>query len=145
MRLLSCLALLAPFAFADETKKKDEDRFQGTWSVVKFEAPGEETQLEKERVAKMSIVFKGDAMESHLDGTVRESYRIKLDASKKPRHIDILDMRPKRSPLLGIYEIDGDTLKICWNKTDAEKGRPTEFSSTATNKCHLIILKRKAK
>jgi uncharacterized protein (TIGR03067 family) len=140
--LMPALLLLAP----DDKTKKDEDAIQGSWSVVNFVGTGKE--LDEDVRKQLTIAFKEGAMEVLVNGKSDETYGFKLDSSKKPRHIDILEKKDGKEAapaLLGIYEIDGDTLKICWNKEDPRRGRPAELRSTAENKFHLMTLKRKAK
>ena len=65
------------------------------------------------------------------------------DQAKKPKAIDFAEK--KGEPVPGIYELDGDSLKICWNKEDKVKGRPDRFTATPENKWSMITLKRKDK
>ena len=44
-------------------------------------------------------------------------------------------------PALGIYELDGDTLRICW-ATEETAARPRAFLTTATGGGKLVVLKR---
>jgi hypothetical protein len=54
--------------------------------------------------------------------------KIIVDPSKKPKTIDydVIDGPAKGKKLLGIYELEGDTLKSCFAAPDAE--RPTDFT-----------------
>ena len=61
----------------------------------------------------------------------------KLDSSKKPKHID-LDVAGRM--LKGIYEIDGDTLKMCYKLVGND--RPTELDSTPESGIVLVTHKR---
>jgi uncharacterized protein (TIGR03067 family) len=53
----------------------------------------------------------------------------KIDPSKSPKTIDVTmtEGLNKRAVMLGIYEIDGDTLKACFDPQG--KQRPTKFKS----------------
>jgi len=63
----------------------------------------------------------------------------KIDATKKPKTIDSTPPGPpgKSKPILGIYEFNGDTLKIC----NAPPGmpRPTDFEAKAGSN-HMRIV-----
>ncbi len=67
----------------------------------------------------------------------------KVDPSKKPREIDISRPEGSGMPALGIYAIDGDTLKLCYG--GAGDARPDAFASEVGSKCFFLTLKREAK
>ena len=71
--------------------------------------------------------------------------KITLDPSKKPKTIDYLvsDGPTKGQKLLGIYEIEGDTLKSCFGAPGA--GRPTEFSGKTGQRRTVSVWKRDKK
>jgi uncharacterized protein (TIGR03067 family) len=67
---------------------------------------------------------------------------IEINPTKKPKTIDV---KPeigtnKGKTLLGIYELDGDSLKICLALPD--KDRPTAFATAAENGQQLVVYKR---
>ena len=66
----------------------------------------------------------------------------KLDSTKTPKEIDILDESGVRNEKakLGIYEIDGDTYRFCL--APAGKPRPTEFASKEGSGHSLGVSKR---
>lgn len=71
-----------------------------------------------------------------LDGTY------KIDASKKPKQIDITIVENKKKKVVQtIYELDGDTLKIAL-PFDEVKGRLTSFDS---KKALILIMKHDKK
>ena len=74
------------------------------------------------------------------DGEVETTFTI--DPSKEPKTIDV---RVKKGAdagkiMLGIYAIDGDSLKMCMNQPNLE--RPKEFATKAEARIGLIIMKR---
>src|SRR5205823_4754039 len=86
--------------------------------------------------ANVTINFEGekwtlDYGSGEIEGT------LKIDAAKKPKTIDLSMNGEDR---LGIYEIDGDTLKICYN--DPGEERPKEFKSKEDTKISLSAYKR---
>jgi uncharacterized protein (TIGR03067 family) len=64
---------------------------------------------------------------------------LKIDSTKKPKTMDI---RPEgeRDTILAIYELTGDTLRVCWSP--AGKERPTDFASKPGSGCSFVVLKR---
>ena len=64
-----------------------------------------------------------------------------LRPSKKPKWIDIIAKRDdKITTILGIYSLDGDTLKLCHN--DPGKLRPTEFVTKPGDQRSLVTFAR---
>jgi len=127
--------LLGAGPIQDDAAKKDLDKLQGVWQVVSMEGG---KSLPPDRLKELKFTFKGNKL-SHTgsDGKTTES-TIKLDPSKKPKVMDITHLTDSVT-LLGIYSIDGDTLKICGPRVK-DGDRPTEFK--ASEDVDLIVLKR---
>ena len=105
----------------------DLDRLQGSWSVTALETDGQ--KMPAEMVTGARIEIEGDRFRSTGVGFVYEG-RLELDESKTPRQFDMkFDAGPEQGNTnLGIYELAGDTWKICL----ATRGsvRPATFEST---------------
>jgi uncharacterized protein (TIGR03067 family) len=67
-----------------------------------------------------------------------EEASYKIDADKKPKLFDLT--LPNGEKMVGIYDLDGDTLKIALS----EKGdmRPKDFDGKADPNNHVLVLKR---
>jgi RNA polymerase sigma factor (sigma-70 family) len=119
--------------------KTDKEKLQGTWHAVSGEAEGKD--VSEEFVKKLSIVFAGDKIT--LAGLVRGENEkgvegtFKLDPTAKPKAIDI--NITNKEDAVGIYELEGDTLKLCIVEA-ANNERPSEFAGK--NRQVLIVLKR---
>jgi uncharacterized protein (TIGR03067 family) len=93
---------------------------QGKWVVKSFEYNGSEVERLKNAIrefkdGKYSLTPKtGEAIEG----------AVMLDATQSPKAID-LDVNGR--VIKGIYELDGDTLTLCYNLASDE--RPSEFAS----------------
>lgn len=124
---------------ADTAAKKDLEQLQGIWQVTALEVDG--NQAPDEALKEFKITVKGDRM-SHKTGETTEESSFKLDPSKKPKQIDftVVAGTDKGKNMKAIYELDGDSLKLCVGSPGAE--RPTEFASKAGTKIGLIVLKR---
>src|SRR5437763_8723756 len=77
-----------------------------------------------------------------FDGKVYIKAKFTIDPSQKPKTIDyaVTEGTNKGKTQLGIYEIDGDTLKFCF--AAPEKPRPAEFASKADSGHTLSVWKR---
>jgi uncharacterized protein (TIGR03067 family) len=136
------LLLIAPASYSDDAKT-EIDKFQGTWAVVSYEENGQ--KLPEEEVKKVRFVFDQDRYEVKRGDDVEEVGTIKLDTSKNPKRIDL---KIQKAPIgegetqLGVYQLDGDSLKICVSVPPGSKDRPSAFEKAGTNEL-LIVLKRK--
>ncbi len=111
-----------PVRAADE-----KDALIGTWTVVKAEEDGKMTT----EILKAKFTFKdGDKLFIKMPSEPKPlEVAFKLDAAKKPKQIDFTRLEDGRAETaLGIYEIDGDKLKLCAAEPEL-KERPTEFKS----------------
>jgi uncharacterized protein (TIGR03067 family) len=140
-QLLTTVLIVAAPAPADD-KKKDEEKIQGNWTVVSLVHGG--TGAPDEEVKKFKFTIKDDTITIN-DGKKDEKATFKLDATKKPKTIDITpDPKDKGEMVPGIYELKDDELKICFTK-GGKGGRPSEFVSKAGSDYSLVILKREKK
>ncbi len=141
--LLACMVvglLLGADAPKDDVKK-DKEKLQGAWKAVTAEADGKLQDDAEER----RLTFSGDEFSLKKGEETMGKGKFKIDSSKKPKEIDLEFVESKRDALrgktvLGIYELDGDTLKWCWNKPGGK--RPKEFSSQAADVHLLVTLNR---
>jgi uncharacterized protein (TIGR03067 family) len=80
---------------------------------------------------QMKRVCKDDEITVTMGDQVFLKAKITIDPSKKPKTIDydMTDGFSKGKKQLGIYELDRDTFKACFNSPGAE--RPTEFKAGA--------------
>jgi uncharacterized protein (TIGR03067 family) len=118
---------------AAEASNADTQALQGKWLVTSFEYNGAQVDRMKNAIrefkdGKYSLTPKsGDVIE----GTVS------LDESKTPKTID-LDVNGRI--LRGIYQLEGDTLKLCYNLSSEE--RPTEFVSKPDTGLIVVVHSR---
>jgi uncharacterized protein (TIGR03067 family) len=120
--------------------EKEIKKFQGVWTFESSEAGGKE--LPAGDLKGLILIFEGDKHTVKKGDEVLQVGTQKLDPSKSPKTIDVTmtEGPSKGTVLLGIYEIDGDTLKVCF---DVEgKKRPTEFKSAAGSQIIVNVHKR---
>ena len=125
---------------APAPKKADEPppgKLEGEWVVESIEGPKDDTPP-------------GSVTMRFADGKISiqdkkrnrpEDAGYTADPTKKPATIDIKpDRGPQDNVVQGIYEVKGDTLRICFGRDGA--ARPTEFKGDVTKGVMLITLKR---
>jgi uncharacterized protein (TIGR03067 family) len=120
--------------------EKELKKFQGTWTFESVETGGKGESAEDFK--GMTLTFEGAKHTVKKGDEVIQVGTQKLDASKSPKTIDVTmtDGPNKGAVLLGIYEIDGDTLKVCFDLEG--KKRPTEFKSAAGSQIFVAVHKR---
>jgi len=121
--------------------KEELKKLEGTWKYVSMEMRGK-ARLEKEFMGS-TIVIKGDSMVVERDGkSTGEEAKMTIDPTKKPKTMDVVVAgKPDDAVLFSpaIYELDGDTLRICAGSEEP----PEEFKTTAeTGNLQVIVLKR---
>lgn len=135
---LLCLMSLAQPDRLSEAAKEELKKFQGTWRVELQDDDGKkfsEDDLKGRTVSfgmNLFLVRKKTAME--------QLGKIKIDPAKKTINASIEKGGREGDLLPGIYEFDGDTLKLCFS-TDGDN-RPKEFKGGPDKL--LMICKRVA-
>jgi uncharacterized protein (TIGR03067 family) len=134
----AALALLAPAP--DDPTKKDLEKIQGTWKVESLQAPDGSSPPD---AASLRVTFDGDKLiVKHGDNDEKKG-TFKLDASPKLHTIDLTPDNKNEQPTLGIYELDGDTLKVAMGKPGG--ARPTEFAPNKDAGVGVVVFKRDKK
>ena len=117
--------------------KEDHKRLLGEWEYVEQIIDGKKVDQ------KGTWTFTGNQILYGPDAKVHAVF--KLDATKKPKTIDSTPDGPpeKAKPILGIYEFDGETLKICNSRPG--KDRPTDFEAKEGSEHTCIVWQREKK
>ncbi len=118
---------------ADELTNKYE-ALQGTWGVESFRKDG----IPDPSVVGYRVRIDGNVMTMfQKDGSGIET-RFVLSAKQDVNHIDAFE---NDRPSAGIYQLDGDTLRICV-RVGSPDVRPTRFRSSEGDGTMLTVLKR---
>jgi uncharacterized protein (TIGR03067 family) len=139
--LLGIVLLLAADDAKDEVKK-ELARFEGTWKIVSLES--EQNKLNEDSLKDIRLKLEGDKFTTIVnDGENHGTF--KVDPTKKPKTMDITmaDGDMKGKTMVGIYELEGDTYKLCVDMSG--KSRPTEFAVKPGSGFVLEVLKREKK
>jgi uncharacterized protein (TIGR03067 family) len=139
--LIVAAALLVAADAKDDAVKKDKEALQGTWKPVAREKNGKLESEKDPELAKTRFVFKGDKL-IEQEGKNEDEYTFTIDPTQKPKAIDLsLKVRDEVLINKGIYELDGDTLRICL-ATNPDASRPTKFETKQGSKTVMGTFKR---
>lgn len=135
------LGLFASSIFADDKAdmEKELKQLQGSWTFESVEAAG--NKLPSEQFKGITVTMDGEKYTVKLGDQVVEAAKQKIDPSKSPKTMDITvtEGPNKGKSYLAIYEINGDTLKVCFDPEG--KKRPTEFKGDVGSQT-LVVHKR---
>ena len=130
--------LVPAFAQAAEEAQK---KLQGTWTATKAERDGKAA----DDVVGHRLSFTGNRFQiQSKDGKPLYAGTVRVDPSAKPAAIDFehTEGALKGKAWKGIYALDGDTLAICDNAPNLDKGRPAAFEAKSGSGYVLITFKR---
>jgi len=138
-----CLYFVLPLAIAADDAdalKAAKKELAGGWTVISAERDGE--ALPEDDVKKLRLSFAEEKL------TLKQGEKVShlpyfLHLGGDAHQIDVIpnDGPQKGNPVPGIYELKGDTLKICMS-LKSEAGVPDGFSAAAGSGRILLILKR---
>jgi len=113
----------------------DEQQLQGAWQAVKIVVGGRSVPAEV--VTTLKYVFEGDKVTLWEGDKETGGGTFSMDPTREPKAIDVsLTEGPEKGKTaLGIYEVEGDRLKMC-----LEEERPAELRGAG--KAALVELKR---
>lgn len=134
------LALGASLNVFASDSPDDARAVQGNWKPIKAELGGQSMAEEVLKTISLNLdqgryeVFVGEAPD-------RGAYTI--DSTTQPKSMTVTGTEgPNHGRTFpAIYEIKGDTLRICYDLSGAK--RPTEFKSIAGTKLYLVTYQRK--
>ncbi len=104
----------------DKTKgagKAELSKFQGVWTAVSFEANGEKAPEDAVKKIKFTVKDHNWKLER---GDNTNNGTLTLDPSKSPKEFDAA-LEDGGQVVLGLYEIKGDTLKMCWSAPGGDR------------------------
>lgn len=150
--MVAACVLVAGIARADEAKKadkaanKDLESLQGKWVAVGREVLGKKATEQELKDQKTYVVIEGNKGKAWMEGqggkTDTSEGTLTLGPSATPKAVNITYTRGllKGYTVPAIYELNGDTLKVCfaWQSKD----RPTTFAGDAEGKTILVIYNR---
>jgi uncharacterized protein (TIGR03067 family) len=144
MRRIAVTVLALALVAADEPRsdaaKKDTEALQGAWTMASVVVDGEPVPEDYARSGR--LVVEGDRY-TLTAGQQTGISTFTVDPSKSPKQIDqkFIEGPQKGQSIQGIYELDGDTYRVCRGMRP-EGGRPTKLESTPGSGLILAVWKR---
>jgi uncharacterized protein (TIGR03067 family) len=154
MHGVAVLAILSLFAAVrlpaargdakEKTVEKELLAFKGTWRLSSREVDGKKSS----KAWIKDVIGTGDGLGKFSvrrgDKVIAEA-TVKLDPTKKPKTIDVTFTKGKhkRKTVLGIYEIEGDTFRVCVARPG--DARPAAFSAKVGSGRTLVVYQRNKK
>ena len=135
-----CIAMILLTAAVRGQDAADERKLlQGTWLPTAAEVS--ENPFGEATLKIMKLVVEGDKYNATVGISV-DLGTIRIDPAAKPKTMDIIGTEGpnKGKTFLAIYELNGDTLRICYDLTG--KVRPTEFKTRKGEALFLATYKR---
>jgi RNA polymerase sigma-70 factor (ECF subfamily) len=91
------------------------------------------------------VVFANDQMTLFWSDKKPRDFTFSIDPKKTPKAIDLTALRGVHKGKVnhGIYQLDGDGLKLCFPDVPGTKVRPVEFKAPAGSQLSLMTLERR--
>jgi uncharacterized protein (TIGR03067 family) len=146
MRVIVAVFAAALLAGADgpqEAVKKEMAQLEGEWTMVSGEIDGQPLPEQMRKGAKR--VAKDGETTVTINDQLFMKAKYTIDPTKKPKTIDYTFTGGPTAgkTQLGIYELDGDTVKFCFSSPG--KDRPDDFTTKEGSGRTLSVWKRSAK
>jgi uncharacterized protein (TIGR03067 family) len=141
-RIGRCIAALIGLALAGAISAEAAPAdLEGTWIASRAEREGERA----DEVLGHRLAFRGNRFQiDSKDGNPIYAGTFQINPNAAPATIDFEHKQGALNGKLwkGIYLVNGETLSICDNAADLEKGRPTAFEAKAASGSVLLTFRR---
>ncbi|HLZ10214.1 MAG TPA: TIGR03067 domain-containing protein [Chloroflexota bacterium] len=126
---------------ADETAELA--KLKGTWRVLKAVRNGESAPDVVRVALKVTVTDRALTIRSAENVPTVLEAEIALDPSKSPATIELKPKQSGNTVLHGIYEFDGETLRLCWTRNGGP--RPSDFTAKSGSNAVYFELNREVK
>jgi uncharacterized protein (TIGR03067 family) len=130
---------LAAFGAAQDPAIQARERLRGTWAITHMKA---KKAVAEDYRARGKVIFRGDRMLIQLGDDVLADHHLKLDPAGHPKRIQAThaDGPYKGLTWSGIYELEGDTLRLLF--APPGKAPPAAWPTKGTQLKKVVVLKR---
>ncbi len=139
------LAAVVPVLAIDPQKnapENDKKLLQGSWKGVSLDGPDGKPLPKIAEAAR--LVVEGDKW-TVFRGEEKTEYTFVIDPTKTPKTLDVIEEKDgKKLVALCLYELDGDTLKVC-RPAPPPRLEPRPEKLAAGNGNALMTLRREKK
>jgi uncharacterized protein (TIGR03067 family) len=144
--VVAAVLLIAADTPNADAVKADLAKMQGTWRLESGEYNGK--RMPELMIKNVTRTITGDKFEVSRGGKPAGKGTMMVDPTKSPKTVDAEvieagEENKKPAKALGIYELDGDTMRTCL--AEPGKDRPTEFSTKPGNGHRVFVWKRMKK
>jgi uncharacterized protein (TIGR03067 family) len=139
LKFAAAILALGAFAFTPAAWADDLKAMEGKWKVESAEAGGK--KVEAEALKDLVVTITGERYElTTKDGP--DAGSLKLDEAQKPKTMDATDTEglDAGKVIKAIYELTGDTLRVCYALAGDE--RPREFATSEGAPWLLLVYQR---
>jgi len=122
----------------EQDARKDLLELQGTWQLTSVE-DGKKARID---LKKRTLFVGGDLVLVQDGDKLVQAGQLRLNPAKSPRCIDVAVRKGEHedNTMLGIYELDGDKLKVCFDPEG--ESRPKTFTSKKDSAVFVATYKR---
>lgn len=137
-----CLAVGASLNAIAAGSPDDAKAVQGSWTPAKAELAGQ--PMTDDVLKTISLKLENGKYEVFV-GVLPDKGTYTIDSTSKPKSMTITGTEgPNNGKTFpAIYELNGETLRICYDLSGAK--RPTEFKTSAGTQLYLVTYNRKKK
>ena len=138
--LCICLTIAASLTAFAADPPDDAKAVQGSWTPVKAELGGQ--PMTDAVLKSISLKLENGKYDVSVGGNPDKG-TYTLDSTSKPKSMTVTGTEgPNNGKTFpAIYELKGDTLRICYDLSGAK--RPTEFKTSAGTMLYLVTYHRK--
>lgn len=126
--LLSTIVIALAQPAGTDKAAKHLEILQGKWEMERLEINGK--QIGQTQIGQTYLNIRKNDYRTTVKGKELAGFRMKLDPTKDPHWVDMVQIQPDGSEktLKGIYKLDNDKLWIC-RAAAPEQERPSQFAT----------------